>query len=349
MSALSEKVKWGILGTGNIARQYAAGLRSARHCVVSAVGSRTKEAAAEFAKTFHVENVHGSYEALIADPEVDAVYISMPNSLHCQWTLAALNAGKHVLCEKPLAMNAAEAQQMFAAAEKSGKLLMEAFMYRTHPQTLAVMDCVKRGGIGKLKMIRTSFCYRTTRIDGNVRFVRELGGGTLMDIGCYCISFSRLFAGAEPTAIHAVAKMHPTGVDEMVVGTLQFPDDILATFEAGMGLQADNTAYICGEEGYIEIPTPWKPPAHQAKFIITRGIQPRMDRPAGSPGSSSAPPLPLRDVRYVDAGVELYAVEADDFSQSIQEGRPARVTPADSIGNMRVLDAMREQIRLKFE
>jgi D-xylose 1-dehydrogenase (NADP+, D-xylono-1,5-lactone-forming) len=336
------KLRWGILGTGNIARQFAAGLNSSRRGVAAAVGSRSTQSAEAFSKNFGMSRGHGSYEDLVADGGIDAVYNSLPNSLHGVWTIRALSAGKHVLCEKPLAMNAAEAQGMFEAAGKAGKVLMEAFMYRTHPQTSAVMEAVRSGTIGKVRLIRTSFCFRTRKIDGNVRFVRELGGGGLMDVGCYCINFARLFAEGEPSSVQASASFHESGVDELAAGTLVFPDGIVSTFACGLCVQADNSAYICGTEGYIEIPVPWKPVAGSSKFIVTGGVPPKMDNP-----QSVAKP-PARDVRAVDFSGDLYGIEADAFAGVVLDGNAPAVSQDDSLGNMRVLDEMRRQIGLVF-
>jgi predicted dehydrogenase len=338
---MSGKLRWGILGTGNIARQFAAGVNASGRCEAAAVGSRSAGTGGEFAKSFGIPRVYGSYEELVRDPGIEAVYNSLPNSLHERWTIAALEAGKHVLCEKPLAMDASEAQRMFDAAERAGKILMEAFMYRTHPQTLAVMDVVKSGAIGDLRLIRTSFCYRTRKIEGNVRFVCELGGGGLMDVGCYCINFARLFAGREPTRVRASACFHDSGVDELAAGILEFGDGLISTFACGMCAQADNTAYLCGSEGYIEIPVPWKPVMGSSKFIVARGTPPRMDK-----GAASGPPP--RDVRVVDFSGDLYGIEADEFAGMVLDGNAAAVGKEDSMGNMRVLDEIRGMIGLGF-
>jgi predicted dehydrogenase len=338
---MASKLRWGILGTGNIASQFARGVAASRRGSAAAVGSRQQKSAEEFAKNHAIPRAFASYESLIADPEIDAIYNSLPNAFHADWTIRALKAGKDVLCEKPLAMNAAEAEEMFAIARKSGRILVEAFMYRSHPQTLALFETVRSGAIGPLRLIRSSFCYRTRSITGNVRFQRELGGGALMDIGCYCINFARFFAAAEPTAIHAVANFHSTGVDELAAGTLVFPNNIVSSFTCGMSLHADNTAYLCGEDGFIEVPIPWKPSTNDAKFIVTRGNEPKMDKPK----SIDPPP---REIRNIEAPGDLYGIEADDFAAAIFDGKPARITREDSIGNMRVLDEMRRQIGLEF-
>jgi D-xylose 1-dehydrogenase (NADP+, D-xylono-1,5-lactone-forming) len=335
---MSRRLRWGILSTGNIARQFVAGTAASHRCEVAAVASRSKESAEAFAAANRVANAHFSYESLIKDPQIDAVYVAAPNSLHHEWTLKALRAGKHVLCEKPIAMNAAQAQEMFDVARQNGKILAEAFMYRSHPLTHAVMKALRDGAIGELRLIRTSFCFRTNRIDGNIRFSPELGGGVLMDVGCYCINFSRLFAEEEPSEISVVARRHSSGVDELAVGTLRFPNGVLATFTCGMTTQADNTAHLCGSEGFIEVPVPWKP-LKESTFVIARGIPPRMDGPAKP--SSWPPP---RDVINVNVTDELYGLEADDFAAAVMDGKPQAVSAADSIGNMRVLDELRWQI-----
>ena len=266
---------------------------------LAAVASRSADGAAAFASA-HPDRPRrtGRTRELLADDAVDAVYVSLPNSLHHEWTVLALQAGKHVLCEKPFASNAAQSEQMFDEAERAGRLVMEAFMYRCHPQTLAVVEAVRRGDIGRLKLIRTSFCYRTTRIAGNVRFDADLAGGALMDVGCYCLSFSRLLAGAEPVEAHATGHVHASGVDDLAAGFLRFPGapggrprrrPVLATFTCGMGVQADNTAYVCGSEGYIEIPVPWKPPAKR-RPIHPRPLDPAEDGPGG-PAEAGAAPL----------------------------------------------------------
>jgi predicted dehydrogenase len=340
---MADQLRWGILGTGNIARQFADGvIKSGRRSVITAVGSRSTESAGAFAQPRRIAAAHGSYDALLADPSVDAVYNSLPNSLHHEWTIKALRAGKHVLCEKPFGMTRTEAEDMFAEATKAKKVLVEAFMYRSHPLTHAVIDAIRGGEIGDVKMIRSSFCYRTTRVDGNVRFDRPLGGGGLMDVGCYCINFSRFVAGEEPSEIHASAHMHERGVDDIVVATLKFPSGVCASFTAGMSVHADNTAYVCGTEGFIEIPVPWKPPVNGAVYTVARSTPPKQDLAAG------VPPRPPRDTRTVDANKELYALEADDFAAAVLDGKPPALSAADTIGNMAVLDEMRRQIGLEF-
>jgi D-xylose 1-dehydrogenase (NADP+, D-xylono-1,5-lactone-forming) len=337
---MSQTLRWGILGTGNIARQFCADVRASRRGRLAAVGSRAAETARQFAAAHGIPAAMDSYAQLVARDDIDAVYVSLPNSMHHQWTLAALRAGKHVLCEKPLAPTVAEVEEMFDVARQTGRLLVEAFMYRSHPQTHAVIEAVRKGMIGELRQIRTSFCYRTANVENNIRFNADLKGGALMDIGCYCVNFSRLFAGEEPARISAYGRFHSSGVDEIVSGVLQFPGGVLATFTCGMSLQADNMASLCGSEGYIEIPVPWKPPVENATWRLAYSAPPRMDRAVGLPAGVIPPPRTCT----VSASGGLYALEADDFAASVLDGAPPRITREDSVGTMRTLVALRAAI-----
>ena len=342
---MSGPLRFGILGTGNIAGQFAAGVAGAQRSTVVAVGSRRQSTAAAFAAEHGLAAAHGSYEALLGNDEVEAVYVSLPNSLHHAWTLAALAAGKHVLCEKPFAASAAEAEAMFAAAAAAGRVLVEAFMYRSHPLTAAVLGQVRGGAIGELRLVRTSFCFRVRHAAGNVRFNAELAGGALMDIGCYCIDFSRLVAGAEPTQVHAVGRIHDTGVDDQTAALLRFPGGVVAEFVCGLLLQMDNAALISGDEGYIRVPIPWKPPVEQAAFTVCRAAPPRMDQGTPAP---ARPDQPTTQTFYVDADRPLYALEADEFAATVREGAAPAVSRQDTLANMRILDDMRRQVGLAF-
>lgn len=324
----SSRLAWGILGTGHIAEQFAAGLAVAQRSELAAVGSRKIDTARAFAQRHGSAQAHGSYESLLADKSVHAVYNSLPNSLHHEWTIKALKAGKHVLCEKPLASNLAQAQEMFDEARRAGKLLTEAFMYRSHPMTLALLRTLAEGAIGQLRMIRTAFVFSASKVAGNVRFSEELAGGSLMDVGCYCLSYSRLLAGAEPTSLSAVAHLHETRVDDYVAGVMAFPGDIVAHFCCGITVRGDNTAHLMGTEGYIEIPVPWKPPLTSAEFTVV-----------DAQGH--------RKTTRVSANTHLYALEADDFAHAILNNIPPRVSESDSLGNQRCLDILRHQIGVK--
>lgn len=335
--ARADTLRFGILGTGNIAGQFARDAAGARRSVVVAAASRELAKAQRFAATHQIESAYGDYRELLADPRVEAVYITLPNAMHHPWTLAALGAGKHVLCEKSLAVSHAQAVEMFAAARAVGRVLVEAIMYRCHPQTLAALEQVRAGAIGEVRMIRASFCFRTRKIEGNIRYDPVLGGGVLLDVGCYCIDFCRLFADADPVAVHAVGHIdHRHGVDDWVAGTLAFPGGVAGSFTCGMAVQADNTAYVCGSEGYIEIPVPWKPPVTGAGFTIARSTPPRMDG-----GKIEVPP---RQTISVDADRPLYALESDHFAATVLDGAAPLISEAASLANLRVIDQLRGQV-----
>jgi predicted dehydrogenase len=352
---MNDPLRYGILGTGNIARQFAEGVAAAQRSRVVAVGSRTPEAADDFGQRFGIEAAHRhpTYDALLADDAVEAVYLSLPNHLHAEWTIKALEAGKHVLCEKPFAMDVAEAERMFAAARQADRKLMEAFMYRCHPLTDAVKSAVHGGAIGRLKIIRASFCYRTARIDGNVRFDPTIGGGALMDIGCYCLDFCRLLVGRDPAEARIVGHVHDTGIDDYATALLRFDPApapgsqgspgsqdsptsgaIMAALTFGMTVQLDNTAHLGGEDGHLQVPVPWKPPQRDATYILSGQTPPRQDLKAGKPG----PPEPQRFT--VEAPAPLYGLEADAFAASVRDGAPLPITEAETLCTARLLEQL---------
>ncbi len=336
---MDRPLRFGVLGTGNIARQFAEGVAGSARCAVTAVGSRAAATAQGFADQYNIQNAHGSYDALLNDIAIDAVYVSLPNSMHHEWTIKALNAGKHVLCEKPIACGVAEATEMFDTARRRGLTLAEAFMYRSHPQTRAVLAEIATGVIGRVKLIRASFCYSTRKIEGNVRFSSELAGGALMDIGCYCVDLARLVTGADPDTLHCVGRRHASGVDEYVSGTLGYADGVLASFSCGMSVQADNAALICGDLGYLRVPVPWKPPAGGGaggSYEVRTMTPPRQD------GVSKV--NHGERVVAVPACGPLYGMEADDFAATVIDGHAPTMPEADSLSNMRVLDALRRMI-----
>jgi len=336
---MTDRLRWGIVGTGNIAGQFAKGVAGSQRSEVVAVGSRSLGSAETFAEQHEVPTPHGSYDELLANPAVEAVYISLPNSMHHDWTLRAIEAGKHVLCEKPFAVTFAEGEAMFEAAKDKGVVLIEAFMYRCHPLIQAVVDTVRAGQIGRVQMIRTSFVYHTNKIDGNVRFDRTLAGGGLMDIGCYCIDFARLITGMDPIAVHATGRIHETGVDDLAAGTMTFPEGVLASFVCGMSAQTDNAALICGDAGYIRVPIPWKPPVESAEYEVRTMTPPRQDKRGGGP---------THETRTVDANMPLYGLEADAFAAAVRDGAAPFMPEADTMSNLATLDEMRSQIGLGF-
>ncbi len=333
---MTPPLRFGILGTGNIAHQFAQGVSASSRCLIQAVGSRSHQSARVFAQQHDVPGPHGSYDALLNDPEVDAVYISLPNSMHHEWTIKALQGGKHVLCEKPIACSEAQACEMFQAAEQAGLVLVEAFMYRSHPLTQAVLAEIRNGVVGRVKLIRASFCYHTNKVEGNVRFSPELAGGALMDVGCYCLDLARLVTAAEPVTIQCTGKRHSTGVDEYACGTLGYDNGLMATFCCGVSVQTDNTAMICGDKGFISVPVPWKPPQTGARYQIETMTPPKQD--------ASRAKQPEKRVFELDAGGTLYGMEADDFAATVWNEKPPVVPGVDSLANMRVLEELRRRM-----
>ncbi len=337
---MAEALRFGILGTGNIAGQFARGVAGAAGSVVTAVGSRRDQTAAAFAERHAVPTAHGSYDALLADPQVDAIYLSLPNAMHGEWTIRALEAGKHVLCEKPLARNADEAEQMFQAADRAGRLLVEAFMYRCHPLTRAVLDKVRGGAIGQLHLARLNFCFHTTKVADNIRFSVDLAGGAIMDIGCYPISLAVLLADDEPEHVHCAGRLHASGVDESAGGVLRFPSGLVVVFTCSMQTQADNTAHLCGTDGFCQVPVPWKPPVQGAEYRVRTMARPKME--------AGPKPEPIDQVFTVDAPAPLYGMEADAFAAAVRRDAEPFMPRRHSLITMRILDACRRQVGLAY-
>ncbi|MBC8242780.1 MAG: Gfo/Idh/MocA family oxidoreductase [Verrucomicrobia bacterium] len=315
---MTQPLRWGILGTGMIAGKFAADLRHTPRGHLAASGSRRQESADAFAAQHGGRGVAG-YEALINDPEVDAVYISLPNGLHADWSIKAMEAGKDVLCEKPMARSAAEAKLMFDAAERTGQLLIEAFMYRTLPSVRKLISMVRDGALGQVKLIRSNFSFTRDVLEGDARYEPSQAGGGLMDVGCYCVNLTRAMMGAEPTDTACFAHLHERGVDDYAAGVLRFGDKTLATFTCGMTVANDWTTYIAGDDGEIAIHDPW---LGDGTFTLTRDGQ----------------------VETIEAKTDtpLYALEAEAFAEAVGGAAPW-ISRDDTLGNMRVLDQLREQ------
>lgn len=331
-------LRWGIIGTGAIARKFSRGLGDSRTGKLVAVGSRTEEAARDFAAEFPAR-AYGSYELLLADAEVEAVYISTPHPLHAKWAIRAARAGKHVLCEKPLTMNAIEAAAVIAAAQEARVFLMEAFMYRCHPQTARLLELVREGRIGRVRLVQAAFSFRAAWNPEGRLLNRALGGGGILDVGCYGVSLSRLVAGAiegarfaDPEEVKGVGNIGETGVDEFAVAVLKFPNGMLAQVACGVRVPMENVVRICGEEGRIDVPSPWVVNGGEAgeSVLIVR-------REGGQP----------EEIK-VRADRSIYAVEADAVAESIDVLESPAMTWADSFGNMRTLDRWRAEIGLAY-
>ncbi|MCC6579464.1 MAG: aldo/keto reductase [Phycisphaeraceae bacterium] len=339
-------LNWGIIGTGNIAHAFAGGLAHCKTGKLVAVGSRTQESAEKFGKEFNIPQAgrHGSYEALLADANVQAVYICTPHPLHPRWAIRAAAAGKHVLCEKPMGLNHAQAMAVIDAAREHGVFLMEAFMYRCHPQTAKLIELIQNKTIGDVRVIQATFSFHWPRpYDVNHRLTaNELGGGGILDVGCYPVSMSRLIAGvalgqnapAEPVAFKAVGKVHPqTQTDEYTVAVAEFPGGIVAQLSTGVQCNQENVVRIFGTEGSILMPSPWIPSKEggQTEIIV-------------NPGGKDERRIAIETPDW------LYGLEADTVAKFVDQRQASfpAMSWNDTLGNMKVLDEWRQQIGQEY-
>jgi predicted dehydrogenase len=248
-------VKWGILSTADINRKVIPGAHASPKLELTAVASRTQERADAYAAEWEIPRAYGTYEAMLADPDIDAVYISLPNTMHTEWSIKAVEAGKHVLCEKPFTRHPDEVTQAWDAADKAGRLLSEAFMYRHNPQTKKAKELVDGGAIGELRLIRSTFSYGLYD-ESNIRLRTDVEGGALMDVGCYNVSWSRLIAG-EPERVWGEAWYGPSGTDWVFTGTMRFANDVIALFDCGTALTNRDEVEIVGSEGSLFLDDPY--------------------------------------------------------------------------------------------
>jgi D-xylose 1-dehydrogenase (NADP+, D-xylono-1,5-lactone-forming) len=310
-------LRWGILGAARIARSLVPAFQAASRQELVAVASRTAAKARAFAEQWGLARTFDSYEALLADPDIDAVYVPLPNHLHAEWTIRACEAGKHVLCEKPLAMTPAEVDAVREAAARGGVHVAEAFMYRHHPQTLLVKRLVDEGAVGQLRLVRSSFSFMLDR-PGDVRFDLSMGGGSLRDVGCYPVSYARFLAGAEPIEAIGRAVLGPTGIDLSFAGLLRFPGGLNALIDCSFAQPFRTGLEIVGSTGTIQIPRPFKPETTEV-VVVQRGSE--------SESHEVGSPL-------------LYVSEIDDFARVVGGSLTPRVTLEDSRGNVAALCAL---------
>jgi len=308
-------VQWGLLSTANINRALLAGIAQVEGARAAVVGSRDPERARAYAAEHGIERAHGSYEALLADPGVDAVYISLPNSMHHEWTLKALEAGKHVLCEKPYSRHPADVEQAFDLAAARGLVLMEAFMYRHNPQTRRVAELVAGGTLGHLRLVRSRFSFIAQPDD--VRLRRDLDGGGLMDLGCYCVSGARLLAG-EPERAHAEQVLGGDGVDVVFAATLRFPGDVFAYFDSSLALPDRSGLEVVCEQASLYVPDPWHA---RAPRIELRRRDGSIDVIAEDPANS-------------------YALEVENFGAAIGGEAAPLLGRDDALGQARAIEAL---------
>lgn len=338
--ASTSKLRWGILGAGGIAKAFAQGLAQSKTGDLLAIGSRTQEKADTFGQELNVPHRHGSYGALLADPDVDAVYIATPHPQHAEWAIKTAQAKKHLLVEKPLGMNFQEGSAIVEAAREHDVFLMEAFMYRCHPQTQRLIELLRARVIGDVRVIHATFSFHADFDPQSRIFNNGLGGGGILDVGCYPVSMARLIAGvatgkdfAEPLDVKAVGHLGKTGVDEWSVAVLKFPGGIVAQLSTGVAVQQENVVRIDGTGGSILIPLPWAPARDggTSKIIVTRESE----------------PIPREMI--IESPMQIYTIEADTVAAHLAQRQAPAMTPADSLGNMRTLDAWRKEIGLVYE
>jgi predicted dehydrogenase len=308
-------VSWGLLSTARINDKFLAGCAQSDQLTVTAVASRDGDRARAYADQHGIERAHGSYEQLLADPEIDAVYISLPNSGHLEWSSRALRAGKHVLCEKPLGRDPAAVAAAFDLATAQDRLLAEGFMYRHNPQTARVTELVAAGAIGPLRLIRAAFGFRLTG-DGDVRLSAALGGGALMDVGCYCVSAARLLAG-EPVEVTAQQLTGGDGVDVQLAGTLRFSGGELGLFDCGFASAARDELELVGQDGSLFLDDPWHCRTPVIELRTGSGVE-----------------------RIELAVSDSYRLEAENFSAAIRGDTEPLLGRADAVGQAATIEAL---------
>jgi D-xylose 1-dehydrogenase (NADP+, D-xylono-1,5-lactone-forming) len=308
----------GLLSTAQINLKLLGGARAAEGVEVVAVASRSRERAEAYTAEHGLGRAHGSYDALLADAEVDAVYVPLPNSLHVAWSIRALEAGKHVLCEKPLTRRPADAVAAFDEAERAGRLLAEGFMWRHHPQVRRLRELLAEGAVGELRLVRATFAFDIFGMDraGDVRLRPDLDGGSLMDVGCYCVSALRLLAG-EPERVAGRQVVGSDGVDVRFAGTMAFPSGVLGAFDCGLDMVAHNVLEVVGDKGSIVLADPWH---GRAPSIVLR-------RPDGHEAVAVA-------------SANSYARELEDFAAAVHGERPHPFGRADAVAQARTIAAL---------
>jgi predicted dehydrogenase len=321
---MSEKIlNWGLLSTARINHSVIPPLRESKRNQLLAVASRSGELAQKFSKKWKIQRTHASYEDLLADPDIDVIYNPLPNHLHAEWTVKAVEAGKHVLCEKPLALNVEEVDAIAGAAKTHGRVVAEAFMYRHHPQTLKVQEMIDNGSIGTLKLLRGSFSFYLDR-EGDIRLDPAKGGGSIWDIGCYPISFMRTVVGAEPVEVFGWQVTGPTGIDATFVGQLHFAGDVYGQFDSSFVIPFHTHIEIVGSEATLVVPNPFKPGLNEKIYLMRNG----------------------KSKTIKVKGETLYLGEVEDMTDAINLGKAPRISLEDSRANVAVIQALLESARL---
>jgi xylose dehydrogenase (NAD/NADP) len=315
---MTRKLRFGVIGCAGIAiRSVIPGIQQSETCEVVAIASRGISKAQETAAKLNIPKAYGSYEEILLDSDIDAIYIPLPNYLHMEWAIRAIEAGKHVLCEKPIALNEGEAQRMVDASRSAGVHLAEAYMYRNHPRYERIREIIKSGEIGEIRGIHSTFTFNNAGDKSNVRYRKEWGGGSIYDVGVYPISAARLLLGTEPEAVtvHALISPEHDNVDMMASGVLEFPGNIALTFDCGMWAAFRNTLEVLGSEGRIEVPEAF---IGKPDFIVhTKDGQREEKQPI----------------------LNQYSLQADEFARTVWGETSGKFAPEDAVANMRVVDA----------
>jgi D-xylose 1-dehydrogenase (NADP+, D-xylono-1,5-lactone-forming) len=321
--AMSDKFNWGILGCANISKTIIGAMKHTENGVVHAIASRNLEKAQEWQRLYGIEKAFGSYIELIDSSGIDALYLPLPNSMHAEWCLKAIERRIPILCEKPFALNAGQARSVAEASINSGVTVAEAFMYRFHPLYDKVLETISKGKIGKLSTIFSRFTFMLDDPE-SICANPDLGGGALMDVGCYCVNLSRLITGKEP--IRAASYSTGDKVDETMTGMMEFPDGVLAHFETGISNFERHHAEIAGTEGAIIINSPWFPGEKEGSFILRTNSG---------------------DEIITTPGANCYTLELEDFMDAVIKNRPPRWIAEDAVNNMAAIDSLYGSINTK--
>jgi len=332
-------LSWGILGTGRIAGVFASQLPKSKTGKLVAIASRSQSSADKFAREYGAAQSYGSYEALLADPAVQAVYITTPHPMHAEWAIKAAEAGKHILCEKPLTLNHADAVKVVEAARRHNVFLMEGFMYRCHPQIAKLIELIRDKVIGDIRLIHASFGFHREFNPTSRLYSNALGGGAILDVGCYATSMSRLIAGValgksfiEPVEVSGFAHFVSTGVDSWAVASARFPNEILASLSTSCEVQQENAVQISGSLGRIIVPAPWSQ-IHDSpvtKLFVDRKGEPRQEI-------------------TIELAQPVFAIEADHVAAHVEQRQAPAMSWDDTLGNMKMLDQWRKAIGLIYD
>ncbi len=326
----SNQITWGILGSGQIARKFALALNESTTGQLGAIASRSSEKALAFGKQFGIHRCYSTYADLLSDSEIDIVYIALPNHLHAPWAIACAQAGKHILCEKPMALNFMEATQVIEAARDNDVFYMEGYKDRCHPQTAQLVALLKENIIGPIQCIEAHLTFNLGPNYEDIRYNSSYGGGSIMDVGCYTAEFARLVAGCEPDSVTGVGHIHDKyEIDEWATASLHFPNGIIASLICGMQLPINRSGYIWGEYGSICLPDIWSLGKPESKILIRKASDPVIEV-----SLSNSPNLLL--------------LEADEAARSLKVRESTCMNWTDSLANMALLDSWRIAVGVKI-